>query len=46
MITTNGIMQGNFADEIQYQITLNQLFNQNRNAVYTEEMCKKARFPQ
>ena len=26
MITTNGILQGNFADEIQYQITLNQLF--------------------
>ncbi len=26
MITTNGIFQGNFADEIQYQITLNQLF--------------------
>ena len=26
MITTNGILQGNFADEIQYQITLNKLF--------------------
>ncbi len=26
MITTNGIFQGNFANEIQYQITLNQLF--------------------
>lgn len=26
MITTNGILQGNFANEIQHQITLNQLF--------------------
>ncbi|MBQ6275741.1 MAG: ATP-binding protein [Bacteroidales bacterium] len=26
MITTNGILQGDFANEIQYQITLNQLF--------------------
>lgn len=27
MITTNGILQGDFADEIQYQITTNQLFS-------------------